>query len=83
MPDTPRPYKVWGYPIVPGLFVLICVALIVITCINHPREAALGVVLMLTGVPFYWYWKGNAQHSDDDRIQKSGESHDDILDTPT
>lgn len=82
-PDAERPYKVWGYPIVPGLFVLFCVALIVITCINHPREAALGVVLMLTGVPFYWYWKGNAQHSDDDRIQKSGESHDDILDTPT
>lgn len=81
-PDAARPYKVWGYPIVPGLFVLFCVALIVITCINHPREAALGVVLMLTGVPFYWYWKGNAPYSDDDPTRKSGESHDDILDTP-
>ncbi len=60
-PNADRPYKVWGYPIVPGLFVLFCVALIIITCINHPREAALGVVLMLTGVPFYWYWQGNAQ----------------------
>lgn len=59
-PNADRPYKVWGYPIVPGLFVLFCVALIIITCINHPREAALGVVLMLTGVPFYWYWQGNA-----------------------
>ncbi len=55
-PGAERPYKVWGYPIVPALFVVFCAALIVITCINHPREAGIGVVLMLTGVPFYLYW---------------------------
>jgi basic amino acid/polyamine antiporter, APA family len=55
-PDTPRPYKVWGYPFIPALFVLFCAALVVITCINRPREAAMGLILMLTGVPFYWYW---------------------------
>ena len=55
-PDLPRPYKVIGYPVVPALFVLFCVALIVITCINSPREAGIGLVLMLTGVPFYLYW---------------------------
>ena len=55
-PDTPRPYRVWGYPIVPALFVLFCMALVVITCINKPREAMMGIGLMLTGLPFYWYW---------------------------
>ncbi len=55
-PNAERPYKVWGYPIVPALFVLFCVALIIITCINHPREATLGIVLMLSGLPFYFYW---------------------------
>jgi APA family basic amino acid/polyamine antiporter len=55
-PNAERPYKVWGYPIVPALFVLFCATLIVVTCFTHPREAGLGVVLMLTGVPFYWYW---------------------------
>ncbi|MEO6037992.1 MAG: amino acid permease, partial [Saprospiraceae bacterium] len=35
-PNAERPYKVWGYPIVPALFVLFCVALIVITCFTHP-----------------------------------------------
>ncbi len=58
-PDAERPYKVWGYPVVPALFVLFCVALIFITCINHPREAGIGVVLMLTGIPFYLYWNRN------------------------
>lgn len=55
-PHTPRPYRVWGYPVVPALFVLFCAALVVITCFSHPREAALGVVLMLTGVPLYFWW---------------------------
>jgi len=55
-PNAERPYKVWGYPVVPALFVLFCAALIVITCITHPREAVIGIVLMLTGVPMYWWW---------------------------
>ena len=55
-PNAERPYRVWGYPVVPALFVLFCAALIIITCINSPREAGLGTVLMLTGVPMYFYW---------------------------
>lgn len=56
MPDAPRPYKAWGYPIVPGIFILFCVALIVITLIGKPREALVGLGLMASGLPFYWYW---------------------------
>jgi len=55
-PNAERPYRVWGYPFVPALFILFCVALIIITCFTHTREAAIGSVLMLTGVPFYFYW---------------------------
>ncbi len=55
-PNAERPYKVWGYPVVPALFVLFCAALIIITCMTHPREAGIGTVLMLTGVPMYWWW---------------------------
>ena len=55
-PGAPRPYKVWGYPIVPALFVIFCITLIIITLFTHPREAGIGLALMLTGVPFYFYW---------------------------
>lgn len=55
-PNAERPYRVWGYPIVPALFVVYCMALIIITCINSPREAGIGLGLMMTGVPFYFYW---------------------------
>ena len=56
-PNTPRPYKVWGYPFVPAIFVLFCATLIPITIINSPREAGLGLLLMFSGVPFYLYWR--------------------------
>jgi basic amino acid/polyamine antiporter, APA family len=55
-PDAERPYKVWGYPIVPAIFVLFCLALVLITWLNYPREAQIGTVLVLSGIPFYWYW---------------------------
>jgi APA family basic amino acid/polyamine antiporter len=62
-PDAERPYRVWGYPVVPALFVLFCAALIVITCINHPREAGLGTVFVLSGVPLYYWWtRGNKEN---------------------
>jgi len=60
MPDAHRPYKAWGYPVVPALFILFCIALIVITTISRPREAGIGLGLMLAGVPFYWYWTRKA-----------------------
>lgn len=56
MPDAPRPYKVWGYPVVPAVMVLFCAALFVNTIAIRPREAAIGMVLMLTGVPMYWWF---------------------------
>jgi len=55
MPDAPRPYKVWGYPVIPAIVILFSAALFVNTIIARPREAGIGLVLMLTGVPM-WYW---------------------------
>ena len=56
MPDAVRPYKMWGYPIVPALFILFCIALIANTLITQPREAIFGLILMLTGVPLWWWF---------------------------
>ncbi len=56
MPDTPRPVKAWGYPVIPALFILFCITLIAVTLMDKPREALLGLTLMLSGMPFYWYW---------------------------
>jgi basic amino acid/polyamine antiporter, APA family len=56
MPDAHRPYRTWGYPILPAFFILFCILLISITILNKPREAFIGLSLMLAGVPFYFFW---------------------------
>lgn len=57
MPDAPRPYKVWGYPVIPAVFIIFCVFLIANTIYTRPREAGIGLVLILIGVPLYWIFK--------------------------
>ncbi len=56
-PDLPRPYSVIGYPFLPLLFVAGALLVVFSTLVNSPRESLLGLVLILSGVPFYFYWK--------------------------
>jgi basic amino acid/polyamine antiporter, APA family len=65
-PQLERAYKVWGYPVIPAFFLLFCLALVVITFFTNPREASLGVLLMLTGIPFYIYWNRKMEFRDPD-----------------
>jgi APA family basic amino acid/polyamine antiporter len=55
MPEATRPYKVWGYPVVPAIVILFSAALFINTIATQPGKAAVGLGLMLTGVPM-WYW---------------------------
>ena len=54
MPDAHRPYKVWGYPVVPALYIVFCLFLFFNTILTRPREAAIGTALILAGIPVYW-----------------------------
>ena len=56
-PDLPRPYRTIGYPVVPILFVLVALCLLGNTFVASPRQSLLGLVLISTGFPFYFYWK--------------------------
>ena len=53
-PDAERPYRTWGYPVVPILFLIVSVALIIQTIVNTPRQSAIGLFLISLGVPVYW-----------------------------
>jgi APA family basic amino acid/polyamine antiporter len=53
MPYAPRPYKVWGYPVVPVIYILFCLYLCFNTILTRPREAAIGIALILAGIPVY------------------------------
>jgi APA family basic amino acid/polyamine antiporter len=56
MPDVHRPYKVWGYPYTPMIFVIFSFLFLVNTIISDYENAAMGSLLILLGLPFY-YWR--------------------------
>ena len=56
-PELPRPYRTWGYPLVPVLFVLVAFFLVLSTLFDSPRESLLGLALIFLGLPFYFHWK--------------------------
>ncbi|HWN09713.1 MAG TPA: amino acid permease [Pyrinomonadaceae bacterium] len=55
-PNAPRPYKTWGYPFVPAIFVLVTIYLIVFTIYNAPLPSFIGLVIIAAGLPVYWYF---------------------------
>ncbi len=56
-PDAPRPYRVWGYPLVPAAFILPSLALVANTLVEKPRESLFGVVILALGLPAYAWWR--------------------------
>jgi APA family basic amino acid/polyamine antiporter len=55
-PDMPRPYRTWGYPVVPGLFLIGALALTVNLWIDRPLRSSIGLLMMLSGLFFYRHW---------------------------
>ena len=57
-PDLSRPYRCWGYPVVPFLFVLFSVVLALNTVREQPRETLAGIAILLLGLPVYFSMRG-------------------------
>ena len=60
-PDAPRPYRTWGYPVTPLLFVLSALFLTGNSLVHDFRNSALGLALILLGVPVYFAWRWKAR----------------------
>ena len=56
VPAAERPYRMWGYPLVPVAFLLVTGWLLINTLLTTPGRALSGLALMALGLPFYWYW---------------------------
>jgi APA family basic amino acid/polyamine antiporter len=56
MPDVERPYKAWGYPYLTLLFLLVVSWFLLNTFIESTRDAVIGILLLVIGLPFYYYW---------------------------
>jgi APA family basic amino acid/polyamine antiporter len=62
-PAMDRPYRTWGYPVVPLIYITLAVLLIVDLGILAPATSGIGYLLVLSGVPVYWAWRGAARRT--------------------
>jgi basic amino acid/polyamine antiporter, APA family len=56
-PDAPRPYRAFGYPLLPGLYVGLCTAVMLNLLVVKPVMTWPGLLLVLSGIPVYFLWK--------------------------
>jgi APA family basic amino acid/polyamine antiporter len=56
-PDTPRPYKAFGYPVLPALYIVMATWICGVLLRYKPQYTWPGLILVLLGVPVYWIWQ--------------------------
>ena len=55
-PNAERPYRAFGYPFIPILYVLVSVAIMLVLLLYQTQTAGTGLVIVLIGLPVYWLW---------------------------
>jgi APA family basic amino acid/polyamine antiporter len=56
-PDAERPYKAWGYPLVPALYIIGAAAIAIVQLLYKPKTTWPGLIIVLTGIPVYFIWR--------------------------
>ncbi|WP_221314514.1 APC family permease [Granulicella mallensis] len=59
-PDAPRPYRAFGYPVLPALYIVMALWICVVLLRYKPQYTWPGLLLVLLGVPVYWIWTRRA-----------------------
>ena len=56
-PNMPRPYRMWGYPVTPIVFVAVAAWFVANTLISRPGSSLVGLLIILSGIPAYYGWR--------------------------
>ena len=62
-PDAERPYRAFGYPVVPALYVLLCTAIMLDLLVVRPLYTWPGLIIVLSGIPVYFLWRLSARRA--------------------
>jgi APA family basic amino acid/polyamine antiporter len=55
-PDVARPYKAWGYPVLPALYIVMAGWICIVLLRYKPQYTWPGLVIVLLGIPVYFFW---------------------------
>lgn len=56
-PEIERPYKAFGYPVLPGIYIIMAATISIILLIHKPLYTWPGLIIVLCGIPIYYLWK--------------------------
>jgi APA family basic amino acid/polyamine antiporter len=56
-PNAERPYKAWGYPVVPALYIIGASVILIVLFVYQPKTTLPGLGIVLTGLPIYFLWR--------------------------
>jgi APA family basic amino acid/polyamine antiporter len=59
-PQLERPYRTFGYPLVPIIYIVIAVLFVLDLAYLAPSTSGIGYLLVLTGIPIYFIWRRTA-----------------------
>ena len=68
-PDLPRPYKTWGYPAVPLIFILALSGVLLNALVEKPVESLIGLTITAIGIPIYYIWKRKMRLNEQDILK--------------
>ena len=64
-PDIPRPYKAFGYPVIPVIYILLASFICIILLFTQTLYSGLGLAIVLTGIPIYYATQKNSTHTNE------------------
>ncbi len=59
-PDLLRPYRAWGYPLLPAAFIAVILWMVYNEFLQDPKAACAGIAMVAAGVPFYFFFRKSA-----------------------
>jgi basic amino acid/polyamine antiporter, APA family len=67
-PDIPRPYKAFGYPVIPAIYILTTFAIMIILLIYKPDYTFPGLGIVILGIPVFYLWKKYNKNQETDKV---------------
>jgi len=65
LPNAERPYKAFGYPVLPAIYIIMGIAFCILLIIYKPQFTWPGLIIVLIGIPIYYATKGNVKQQDE------------------